>query len=326
MYLLIGDLHLTDRPRDAYRFGIFKWIREQHRKFKPKATVILGDLCEQKNYHSATLVNRISNEIDKLERPIYILMGNHDYIDPKNPFFKFLGLFEGVEFIVTPTEIGDLFMIPHCRDETAFAEACACFYGHPTYLLLHNTFTGAIAETGAPLTGFSASPIEALAPRLGTYAGDVHRPQQAGPVTYVGAPYNVRFGDNFTPRCLVIDAKGQKTNLYFDCPRKWSLTVRSSEDIIRNNLLIEGDQVKLEIELAREEAVDWKTIKLDVMDACREMKLEVFGVTLNIKATTERKALKVGEGSVPEDVLTAFCSAENVPNAVKQAGVQLIKE
>ena len=59
MILVIGDLHLTDQPKDAYRFGIFKWIKKQIEKHQPEYTVILGDLTDKKDKHSAGLVNRI---------------------------------------------------------------------------------------------------------------------------------------------------------------------------------------------------------------------------------------------------------------------------
>ena len=108
--LLIGDTHLTDKPRDAYRFGIFEWIAKQQAKYKPEATFIMGDLCDAKDRHSAALVNRLVDELGTLNE-VYILMGNHDYIDHNTPFFKFLSKLEGVHFVTKPCVSGNVALI-----------------------------------------------------------------------------------------------------------------------------------------------------------------------------------------------------------------------
>ena len=324
-YLLIGDLHLTDRPKDAYRFGIFSWIIKQQDRIKPQATFLMGDITDQKDKHSATLVNRTVDSLLQLRPPVFILMGNHDYISPENPFFRFLSKLDGLHFVSSPRYVfTEVAMIPHCRAEADFAAACSRITARPQFLLLHNTFAGAIAETGAPLSGFSPEPIKAIRPRLGSFAGDVHRPQQAGPITYVGAPYHVRFGDNFTPRCLLVDEKGKTTNLYFEAPRKWQLVVRDATGIIRNDKLVAGDQVKVTINVPREEAVEWKTYRKQVLDACKKLKLEVFGIDLKVSTTRQRIA-KAPVSRQPEDIITAFCKHENAPSQVRQAGLAFVK-
>ena len=88
-YLLIGDPHLSDRPRDDYRFALFDQVRVWQDIHKPQATFLLGDLTHEKDRHSAALVNKTVEGILKLKPPVFILKGNHDYIDPENPFFKF---------------------------------------------------------------------------------------------------------------------------------------------------------------------------------------------------------------------------------------------
>ena len=274
MWFIIGDLHLTDRAQDAYRFGIFEWIRKRQVKTQPAATFLLGDLTDSKDRHSATLVNQIVSGLVSLKPPVYILKGNHDYTDPKNPFFKFLNHIEGLRFVTEPTVIKagkSLAMIPHYRSQNDFDDAVRlCASNDPSTYLAHNTFEGALAESGVRLSGLSASLIESFKPPLGVYAGDVHRPQTQGIVTYVGCPYHVRFGDDFEPRCIEVSKSGDESYPYFDAPRKWSLKVRGPENIINNPDLMEGDQVKLTIELAREESVEWKRIKQDLLAACKE--------------------------------------------------------
>jgi hypothetical protein len=327
-FLVTTDTHLSDRTRDGYRFGLFKWLRKQQEKHNVSATFLLGDTTENKDRHSSLLVNRIIEELYKLKPPVFILRGNHDGIDPNSPFFKFLNCIEGLQFIVDPyfNEEHGIAFIPHCADQATLDRACKQMPPRPKYVFLHQTFAGAIAETGVALTGLSASPIEALKPKLGVYSGDVHVPQRHLQVTYVGSPYHVRFGDKFDPRVLLLKG-GQETDLHFDCPRKLTLTVRDADDITRNEELRKGDQVKLIIEMAREEAVEWQATKQRILAACREGGLEVFGAELKINTTARRERIRLSEGPPirsPQEVMSAFCVAEGVANNIKQAGLELL--
>ena len=72
MWFLIVDTHFTDNQRDAYRFGIFDWIVKQQRDKPVAATFFAGDLCDAKDRHSATLVNRVVAGLTKLKPPVYI--------------------------------------------------------------------------------------------------------------------------------------------------------------------------------------------------------------------------------------------------------------
>ena len=58
-YLLVSDLHLTDNPRDEYRWGIFGQIDSVIQTYQPSCLVILGDLTDKKDNHSSELVNRL---------------------------------------------------------------------------------------------------------------------------------------------------------------------------------------------------------------------------------------------------------------------------
>lgn len=322
MWILAGDLHLTEHTRDNYRFDIFPWLRKQQDKYQPQATYLAGDITDQKDRHSATLVNKIVTGLIKLQPPVYIGMGNHDYRDPKNPFFKFLNHIEGLRFVIKPEVHQGMAVIPHYRGQDDFDHAVSIgWLGRPDAFLVHQTFDGAVAETGARLTGLSASPIELLKPPLGVYAGDVHKPQQQGLVTYIGCPYHVRFGDAYRPRVLWV-TKGADTNLYFPAPKKWSLTVRGPENLDPEKLK-EGDQIKLTIELAREETIDWKKIKADTLAMCRELKLEVHGVKLQINTTKSRDRTPIKVGQTNAEIFDKFCETENLPIEIRKTGRKL---
>lgn len=321
-WLVTSDLHLSDRPKDAYRFGLFPWLARQQALHGVTATYILGDLTDSKDKHSSALVNRLVDELIGLQPPIYILRGNHDGLDPANPYFRFLSTIEGVTFVVEPTLIDGVAFIPHCRTQKEFDRACGIIPPQALLVCCHNTFTGAIGENGTRLAGLGAALVAQAGPRR-AYSGDVHRPQVSGPITYVGSPYPVRFGDDYTARVLLIK-KDREQNLFYPAPHKWSLTVRDEDDILNDEDLRQGDQVKLTIEMLREESVEWVAHKQRVLTACKERGLEVYGVELKVQtpATQERTTLKAVKS--PGEVLDAFCQAEELAAEIKRAGKGLL--
>jgi DNA repair exonuclease SbcCD nuclease subunit len=323
-YLLVGDLHLTDRPRDAYRFGIFDQIARWHEEYNFEATFIMGDLTDAKDRHSAILVNRIVDELSWLNN-VFILMGNHDYIDRHNPFFGFLNKLEGIYFITKPDLFNDVCAIPHCRTQEEFDQACWSLNGEKCkYLLVHNTFNGAISESGRVMSGLSLAAVNHVhAEKI--YAGDIHRPQLTNGVEYVGAPYHIRFGDDYEPHCLLIDGVGNVKKLHSVFPHKWKLTIRDANDLLINNQLKEGDQVKIVVELAREETVAWKEIRHAVTCTCADMGLSIHGLTLKVN-TIKKKAKDVKLTTNPIEVLSAFSKEEGLSKSVKEAGLKIMED
>jgi hypothetical protein len=329
-WLLTADTHLSDRPKDGYRWGLFKWLAKQQALYDTTATFLLGDITDRKDNHSASLVNRLVEELLRLKPPVYILRGNHDGISPENPYFRFLQAIEGLDFIVEPEFLSELgvAMIPHQPDQVSFDRACAIIPPKPTAVALHCCIEGAIAETGARLTGLSTALVSVTKPGA-VYAGDIHRPQVVkceAPVTYVGAPYHVRFGDSFTPRILMLKNHIEQ-NLYFPCLHKWALRVKDADEIINNVNLKKGDQVKIIISMAREEVVEWNKYKQRVLGACKELGLEVFGIDMEVNTSPQRERVKhePTKAITPEDILNEFCKSEKVASNIKQVGVEILK-
>src|SRR5277367_5080261 len=97
--LITSDIHLTDNPRDKYRWNLLPWLGEQAKKYQVDKIFILGDLTDSKDRHSASLVNAFVTSIIKLasECPVILLKGNHDYIDENTPFFMFTNSLPNVE-------------------------------------------------------------------------------------------------------------------------------------------------------------------------------------------------------------------------------------
>lgn len=320
-WLISSDLHLSDRPKDSYRWPIFRWLAKQQQQHKVTATFLLGDLTDRKDNHSSSLVNRIIDELLLLRPPVYLLMGNHDRINPSNPYFRFLQTIEGLDFVVQPTVLPQgVVMIPHQSDQASFDLACAIIPAQSPMVAMHQTLQGARAETGTVLNGLQAPLVSQKRPRLWV-SGDVHSPQRlACGLIYVGAPYHVRHGDDFEPRVLLIS--NTQVDLHFPCLRKWVLKVRGTD------LLPEGpkagDHVKITVMLAREEIVQWAAIKRRLLDACRALEVQVFGIELEVPQAGPGRAKVVADSRAPKDTLAAYCQAEKVPNNIKQVGMELL--
>lgn len=322
-WLITSDIHLSDRQRDSYRFDLFPWLTKQQKLYNTTATFILGDLTHEKDYHSARLVNRTIHELTKLKPPVYILRGNHDGLSPEWPFFEFLNCIDGFYFVPEPGFMKDLGVafLPHCRAQAEFDEACAIVKPH-CVTMTHQTFEGAVSESGRYLSGLKVSALERAKPRA-VWAGDVHKPQQQGIVAYIGAPYQVRFGDDFEPRVILVTGKQQK-DLHFDCLRKWSLQITDPKELYDIDLR-KGDQVRVIVALRREEAVDWLNHKRMVSQVCKHLGLEVFGIDLKI-ANPKKEEVQglLRQTATPQEVFTAFCKHEGLTDGLRNTGYRYI--
>src|SRR5271170_7219973 len=102
--LITSDIHLTDNHRDDYRWKLFPFLAEQIEKHNVHYLLCLGDVTETKDGHKSSLVNRVVDEfkwlVDTYKIQLFILKGNHDFIDPNLPYFRFLDSMEDMTFIV----------------------------------------------------------------------------------------------------------------------------------------------------------------------------------------------------------------------------------
>jgi len=192
--LLTADLHLSANPRDAYRSAFLPYLRKLARTVDWVA--ILGDLTEAKDFHPAALVNEVATQLHRLAQVtrVYFVMGNHDRLDEAAPFFRFLR-YLGVNYLTRPVAIHGTLVLPHTTNPARdWSRIDLAAY---RTVFTHNTFAGA-RSGGRELDGIAPDQFR----HARVYSGDVHEPQTVGPVTYVGAPYTIYFGDSYAPRLL----------------------------------------------------------------------------------------------------------------------------
>lgn len=316
--LLVSDLHLTANPRDSYRWDIFPWIVKTCAYHGVKTVVILGDLTDAKDYHSAELVNRVTQAFqmfrdgknDSTVEKVYVLMGNHDYLKTGIPFFNFLNYMPHVEFITKPTvrvsEYSTAVLLPHTK--TPMKDWKQVSFKGVDLVFMHQTVSGSIASNGMKLEGELDNQLkgsmQGLPQNATIYSGDIHRPQCIGDVTYVGSPYPVHFGDTeiIQYRAILLNADLQPKSLY--PPSIHRLSVRGSLAEVKGWRLRKGDQVKIKIRLGSSERERWESVRREVSTFFEAQGVEVLALEL-LSSRTRTRLVQADrqEASVDEESL-----------------------
>ena len=336
-FIITTDLHLTSKPEDVYRFGLFAWLMEECQKNKVKYVFILGDLTDLKDNHSANLVNDIVYYLTMLSKfaKVVILKGNHDYIDPDRPFFGFLNRIDRVRFVTSPGlykfSMGDKFkrilMLPHSRDIVEDWGDVLDDTKDIDCIMMHQTIKGSLASNGQEMEGLKKSIFKKIKAKI--YSGDIHVPQIIGNVEYVGSPYHIHFGDTFKPRVLLVSGATQR-DLHYPTVCKHTIRINRPDKLRDWPDLHPKDQVKVRLSLGREEYVDWQKHKREVVDICKELDLELYGVELEGRNINQKKSKKKQEDmnyiSDPNEVFDKFCTRQNVSKYVRGVGSKLIEE
>lgn len=326
--IVTTDLHLTNKGKDEHRFKIFDYVISAVKKHNADRIIILGDITDAKDSHPSALVNRIVDGINRMARvaPVVILMGNHDYlVDPTNPFFKFLSKMKNVTFITEPTMLDGMFFVPHTRSLEDWKDLKPP--SRPNVAFVHQCVTGAISESGHRLDGFPMKPLRRF--KCPVWAGDIHRPHKVDVVEYVGPPYHIRFGDDFVPRCIVLDEKtGEAEDIKFKFPKKWSLNISNPDEIASMKYLREGDQVTIKLDIAPEEAVEWPNLKRRIEQLVGELGLVSFGIVLKVdkgvKVDRDLRELEKPKTRSPGEVLSGYCKREKIPRNIKKEGKRIL--
>src|ERR1700747_822103 len=105
--LLTADVHWTSDPKEAYRWDLIEWLIQKAKEERIDNVIILGDLTVKKDNHPSALVNRLCLGLSELARVahVFINKGNHDFVDPKTPFFGFLERMPKIRFFTEPTVV-----------------------------------------------------------------------------------------------------------------------------------------------------------------------------------------------------------------------------
>ena len=272
-----------------------------------KSLCILGDLTDAKDYHPSSLTNRIVERITRLREcvsNITILMGNHDFLRAGHAYFAFLNSIRGVRFITKPYEdLSDgaaVLWLPYTK--TPATDWKNIDTSHFNYVFFHQTVGGSVASNGQAMDGDDMPDLRKW-PKI--YSGDIHVPQVAGPVEYVGSPYPVHFGDKYDGRLVLLDRRGRAVDLRHETINRSALTVRSLAELHRQDFR-PGDQLKLRIELDVADKHAWSRIRREAADYLKAQQVEVHGIELKIEGSTtsleglDRAAVTISDSEAVE--------------------------
>ena len=267
--LVFADIHLSENPRDSYRHAFMRKVPDLLRKYKCTTCLLLGDLTESKDNHGAWLVNTVADHLHRISTvcPVIINRGNHDYVVVDHPFYKFLEHFNNVTWINNPTSmpvkgLGNCLFLPHTVNYKKDWDDLN-LSAHE-WIFAHNTFTGANLGGGMIAEGI---PIGVFPDCVSVISGDVHIPQTLGPITYVGAPYLVDFGDDYQPRVLTLEGQ-KKTSIKMTGPQKRLLSVNSVDELssVAKGVCYPGDILKIRVSIDAADFAKWPETKSRVHD------------------------------------------------------------
>jgi hypothetical protein len=335
MIIIVGDPHMTDKPIERYRHDFMGgWLVNHARKVKPDGIVILGDLTEEKDRHSAGLVNAVAEHLDELASiaPTLTLMGNHDYATEDVPFFDFVRRIPSIDFIRHPTYGHDLapkfakvfsglLFLPHTRDHKR--DWAGLDFDDVDMVLAHNTFEGANSEHGHRLSGIPEAALEG-APTL---AGDVHTPQTVGGVTYLGAPYTIDFGDAYKARIAHYDRGKLKYIPVDGLPQKRLVTLPANAELLDHKQEFgPGDIIRVRIPVDNMDG--WRERCAGVREDAAELEVSVERIEPIIEAKAQRKRTKVGgdaRASTDKEILVQYADRHRLDDATFDIGLDLLE-
>jgi hypothetical protein len=260
-------------------------------------------------------------------------MGNHDFVDRATPFFRFLSRIKNLRMILEPEthelvigKRGAKCLFLPCtrhyqRDWAPWFDKLKTF----DFIFCHQTFGGALAENGVALDGIPISLFDGIDARV--FSGDVHVPQAIGSVTYVGAPYRIKFGDRYQGRVIHIDKRGAAHDLHYPCANRHLVEGSTAHVMKTMAALPEGDQVKIVVALPRSEYVSWPAIKDDIMKGCQLRKLDVCGIALKADgADGHAKIARRVPPKTPSELVDRYAQQHALPDDVRGIGQALLKE
>lgn len=335
--LITADLHLTDNVRDSYRHKFMRDLPVKLKKSGASGSIILGDLTEQKDRHSAVLVNAVVDHIANLTKiaPVLINRGNHDYVDEENPFYRFLQRIEGVTWVNAPVAAENLPMpfkselrggliLPHTTHYKRDWKGLGI--NKRELVLAHQTFSGADVGFGHRLEGI---PLDVLNPNGYTISGDIHVPQVLEPcLEYVGSPYRIDFGDEFEPRMLLLrNAKQGHTveSLPVDGPQKRLIDCAMGVEPSALPTFCAGDIVKLRVRVPTKHKPNYNEFKDEAYKWAERNGLILHAVVPVFEKGSIAPRSKSSMKS-DEQLVETYAKARGVPNKDLRVGLNLMRK
>ena len=337
--LLTSDWHLTDNPKDEYRWNIFnalaRWIEAQ--KISTPSIYMLGDLTDRKDRHSAALVNRVEDEFARLLElgaSISILKGNHDQPLNGPPFWSILDYIRpgndpasGISFYTS--KHGNLntglLVLPY--SDNPEADWNGIDWGAYKAAFIHQTVTGAVGNNGVVLDN---PKMIKLPKHLRVYSGDVHTTQTVGNIFYIGAPHPIAFGDNYPPQMVELtdDFKVSRV-IPLNTIQKLMLRIDDLDQLFATKVN-PHDQARVVFTIPIGALDQWAAVQDHIVAWAKTNEIDLFSVEAQIEGdmpteTQNPDAPDMSE-STPAHILRLFAESEAIDARMLETGETLLKE
>jgi hypothetical protein len=336
--LLTCDLHLTDSLVEAYRWDVFKFIKEACKKYNVNHIFILGDTTDRVDRHSGELLNKfaraLSNLHDETGAQIWITQGNHDRQIKGTPYWEILNkLGTAVQYITEPINFGyqNVLILPFSTNPLEEWKN----FDLATYnaILMHQTVAGSLVEGDYKLE-VDSNPMPSLSDKVVAYSGDVHRPQTVGRITYIGAPHPVKYSESWPNRFIII-----KDSKWKEPISEWIRPVhRDIYDLDRDcddRVLLglqKGDQIRIRYHLTAKDLTEWPVKEEYWKKWCSKKGIYLASLEAilsdDITTDTDTKEEKASTLELlnPEEALKLYASEEKLSEDVINVGLELMKE
>lgn len=320
--LVTSDWHLTTNPLDEYRWKFVEGLAEFCKEENIDKIYFLGDLTEKTNNHSAVLVNRIIDCLQKLP-PMILLKGNHDYVDPKTPFFRFISLYKDKLIYNKQTILDNNLFIPHgvSLDEVSLYDL-----SYFNYIFVHEDFKGSTYENGVPSP--SKKDISLFNSAL-VFSGHIHKPQQIGNLTYVGSPYPIKFCDeDWQYRMYILDSDTVET-IYNDYPYRLNFRVSDIEEFklkIETMKLQPSDQMKVIFQIKESDAYLVDRWKSEVKIVCDAHEIILCGISTELIDSEDKYTNITSKIKRKKDYLDGYIKREQVGEKSSTIARQLVEK
>jgi UDP-2,3-diacylglucosamine pyrophosphatase LpxH len=327
--LCTADWQLMYGDRDRYRTDfVVQTLPVLIEKYKPDQLLVLGDLTEIKDLHPAPLVNKIVNAFYELSQlcEVIVLQGNHDFKHNSHPFFQFVNNFEHVTWISKPTIKDGCLYLPHTRDYKKDWKGIDFTNGGNDYdfIFAHNIFEG-VKANGQSLAGIPSSifPDDAT-----VIAGDVHEPQTLddGKIIYIGSPCLVNFGDNYTPRVLLLDDLNIKSiKVHGQQKRLIEVFWKDGMQFRRTGDFNPGDIVKIKSYIEMEHVANWARLRDHLQEWATQNNLIVNSIVpiVAYDIASRQKVVKNNKKS-DSQYLQTFVGRTGADNKTANVGMEII--
>lgn len=330
-YVVTGDVHFSSDPKDEYRWQLWPFLDEMAQKYDCTNLLILGDLTVAKDRHPSLLVNRVVEEMKHFincgvgSRAIYVIKGNHDYVQEVQPFFEFLNHIPGVNFYSQPALLEpDVLLMPNSPNpKEAWEEARVWTF---PLVFAHQTVNGALASTGMKMKGmdFPTGNISPISTRI--IAGDIHVPQEVGPLEYVGAPYHVNFGDKYEPRIMVIDTEDldNRISIPTPFPCKRTFEIETVQDLLKFGA-VDGDMIRVRYHASVEKKQKWPEIRQAIMELADKHEMDLRAVELVITDQSSVDYAEADPSLTDVQHVTNWAELNSLPQPVALVGLDMVR-